>query len=59
LAELREREQSLTARIGAPDREATVRNSLHLGEKRLGVLAVDAEAYTARATEMRVRLAEI
>lgn len=59
LADMREREQSLTARIEAPDREATVRNSLRLGEERLGVLAVNAEAYTARATEMRARLAEI
>ena len=59
LAELRQREQSLTAQINAPARAATLRDSIRIDEERHGALGLDAEAHTARATEMRALLVEI
>lgn len=59
LAELREREQSLTVQIDAPALAATLRDGIRMAEERHGALGCDAEAHTARATEMRARLFEI
>lgn len=59
LAELREREQSLTAQIEAPVRAAALRDSIRASEERLVAFGADVAAYTARATEMRERLVEI
>ena len=59
LAELREREQSLTAQIEAPVRAAALRDSIRASEERLVAFGADVAAHTARATEMRERLVEI
>lgn len=59
LAELREREQSLTVQIDAPARAATLRDGIRMAEERHGALGLDAEAHTARATKMHARLVEI
>lgn len=59
LAELREREQSLTVQIDAPALAATLRDGIRIAEDRHAALSVDAEAHIARATEMRARLVEI
>lgn len=59
LAELREREQSLTAQIEAPVRAAALRDSIRASEERLVAFGADMAAHTARATEMRERLVEI
>ena len=58
-AELREREQSLTVQIDAPALAVTLRGSIRMAEERHGALGLDAEAHTARSTEMRARLVEI
>ncbi|GLS86697.1 hypothetical protein GCM10010873_16710 [Cypionkella aquatica] len=59
LAELREREQSLTAQIEAPVRAAALRDSIRASEERLVAFGADVAAHTARAMEMRERLVEI
>lgn len=59
LAELREREQSLTAQIEAPVRAAALRDSIRASEERLVAFGADVATHTARATEMRERLVEI
>lgn len=59
LAELREREQSLTAQIEAPVRAAALRDSIRASEEQLVAFGADVAAHTARATEMRERLVEI
>ena len=59
LAELREREQSLTVQIDAPALAATLRDGICMAEDRHAALGRDAEAHIARASEMRARFVEI
>ncbi|MES2665871.1 MAG: hypothetical protein V4712_07200 [Pseudomonadota bacterium] len=55
LAELRERVQSLSVQIDAPALAATLRDGIRMAEERYAALGLDAEAHTARASEMRAR----
>jgi hypothetical protein len=59
LAELRERVQSLSVQIDAPALAATLRDGIRMAEERYAALGLDAEAHTARASEMGARLVEI
>lgn len=59
LAQLREREQCLTAQIEAPARAEALRDSIRATEERLVALGADVAAHTTRAMEMREGLAEI